>query len=93
MHETFILYCRNMLTTSHNMEFKIVPLLCLRHFTHYKKIFYCLLILFIDVENWHLVQFIHEKVACSSHLQLKTLENAPLQNLIVLGHTHGLEKA
>ena len=33
------------------------------------------------------------KIACSSHLHWNTPKDAPLQNLIVIGHTHGLEEA
>ena len=32
------------------------------------------------------------EVACSSHLHLKTLKTTSLDNLIVIGHTHGLDK-
>ena len=31
-------------------------------------------------------------IACSSYLTLKTPKDAPLQNLIIIGHTHGLEE-
>ena len=50
-----------------------------------------LLVMFVDVGDWHLAQFIHKKITCSSHLQLKILKDASVQNLIVIGHTHRLE--
>ena len=91
-----ILYWRNMLSTSHNMEFLKKKNYCpiiMSSPDHYKSknplssddVCWC----------WKSTSCSNypEKAACSSHLWLKTPKNAPLQNLIVNGHTHGDEEA
>lgn len=46
---------------------------------------------FVDVGSRHFVQLIHKRLHV--HLQLKTPKSVPLQNVIVVGHAHGLEEA
>ena len=65
---------------------------CLHHITHYE----CNTSLSLDGVCWcwklTSCSIYPLKIACSSHHQPKTLKDAPFQNLIVSGHTHGLEE-
>jgi hypothetical protein len=74
------LHWRNLLTTSNNMEIKIhiVPWWCLHHIAHYES--KNLLSFDYVCWGWQLTScsISPEKIACSSHLQLKTPKNSPL---------------
>ena len=80
---------------SHDMELRRMysPWGCLHLVTHYESknllshddVCWCWKLMSCSIHPW--------KIACSSHLRLNFSKDAPLQNLVVIGHAHGLEEA
>ena len=82
-----------MLTTSHNMEVKKNKshddVFTISHTT--KVRIYCLLMTFVDV-GIDILFHLSIKGCMFITCAIKTPKNAPLQSLLVIGQTHGLEE-
>ena len=46
--------------TQYGVKEKTIPWWCFHHITHYEVRISCLMMMFVDVGNWQLVQFIHK---------------------------------